>query len=458
MYDSTGKTFGTRGRCSLASRGAILGLLCGVLCGCAAITNPVANAIPVRLVPPELLCGPPRGEMRTIPLTLLGQRPPEVYRLGPNDVLGVYIEGVLPANRPNETGSNPPVYFPSQIDPLARGLPASLGYPIPVRENGTLTLPLVDPIFVQDKSVAEAEAAIRDAYVKQGILQAGRERIIVSLMQPRQTHVTVIRQEVGGFTTGGLGGSVAVAEKRGTGHQVNLRAYENDVLTAISETGGLPGLDAYSEIIVFKRGQSNSALVQSLEMLPRGQNPLQVADLCPRVIRIPTRVLPGQSLPFGSRDVILDNGDVVFLEARDSELFYTAGLLPPGEHVLPRDYDLDVVAAVAKVQGPMLNGGFATSNLSGVVVQPGMGNPSPSQLVVLRRTAGGGQVAIRVDLNRALRDQRERIRVQAGDVLFLQETPGEAIARYASQVFKFSVVSEVFKTSTTTGTAAAIVP
>jgi CBS-domain-containing membrane protein len=79
-------------------------------------------------------------------------------------------------------------------------------------------------------------------------------------------------------------------------------------------------------------------------------------------------------------------------------------------------------------------------------------------LTVIRRTANGGQVNIRVDLNRALRDRRERINVQAGDMLILQETPGEAIARYFTQTFSFSIVSEVVKTSRTTATTAATVP
>src|SRR5438876_12441613 len=52
-------------------------LLCWVLSGCAAITNPVANGLPVKLLPPELLTRP--GEdAQTIPLTRFGQDLPEV--------------------------------------------------------------------------------------------------------------------------------------------------------------------------------------------------------------------------------------------------------------------------------------------------------------------------------------------------------------------------------------------
>ncbi len=280
---------------------AVIALGSGMLSGCAALTNPVANGIPVRLVPPELLAGPREEEMQTIPLSLLRQNPPKIYRLAAGDVLGIYIEGVLPAITPNQPRENPPVYFPSQIDPLARGLPPSMGYPIPVRDDGTVALPLIAPLQVTGKSLAEAEAAIREAYVGQGFLRPGTERIFVSLMQPRMVRVTVIRQESGGFTSGGLGGIISTSSKRGTGHVVNLRVYENDVLTALAETGGLPGLDAYNSVIVFKRADGNPALIQSLESLPAGQEPSLAAASCPRVIQIPLRGILASKLPIGRR-------------------------------------------------------------------------------------------------------------------------------------------------------------
>ena len=185
---------------------------------------------------------------------------------------------------------------------------------------------------------------------------------------------------------------------------------------------------------------------------------MSLANYGVRIVRIPTRVLPGAELPFAPEDVVLETGDVVFLEARDIARYYTGGLLPATEQVLPRDYDLDVVEAVARVQGTLLNGAFGGSNLSGELLNPGLGNPSPSGLTVLRRTPGGRQVAIKVDLNLALRDPRERIAVLPGDVLILQETPGEAIARYFTQVFRFNFVSRVITTSTTTGTTSLLVP
>ena len=60
----------------------VLGLaLASVLAGgCASITNPVVDGIPVRRLPPEFL-GLPREEQREIPLTLLRQKPPSNGRL-----------------------------------------------------------------------------------------------------------------------------------------------------------------------------------------------------------------------------------------------------------------------------------------------------------------------------------------------------------------------------------------
>src|SRR6185295_12742075 len=104
------------------------------------------------------------------PLSLLRQPPPDVYRLASGDILGVWIEGVL-----GERGQAPPVQAPASGND-----PASLGLPIPVREDGTVVLPYVDPISVKGLTLKEAQEAVRKAYtVDRKILQPGRERILV---------------------------------------------------------------------------------------------------------------------------------------------------------------------------------------------------------------------------------------------------------------------------------------
>src|SRR5260221_2037845 len=74
-----------------------------VMQGCAALSNPVANGIPVRKLPPELL-GESKANLQTIPLSLLRQPRADAYKLAAGDVLGIWIEGVL-----GEKGQPPPV-------------------------------------------------------------------------------------------------------------------------------------------------------------------------------------------------------------------------------------------------------------------------------------------------------------------------------------------------------------
>jgi hypothetical protein len=221
--------------------------------------------------------------------------------------------------------------------------------------------------------------------------------------------------------------------KRGTGHEVFLRADQNDVLHALALTGGLPCIDACDEITVQRAMQL-------------GDHPDPAAHpLSAPIVRIPLRWPPDQPLPFGPHDVLLGPGDVVIVNPRDQDVYYTAGLMPAGEHILPRDVDLDVIEAICRVRGPLVNGAVAVSNLSGQLIQPGIGNPSPALLAVLRKTPGGGQVNIRVDLDRALCDPKERILVQPGDILVMQEKPSDAVTRWFTQTFlNFNLVWEAF--------------
>jgi protein involved in polysaccharide export with SLBB domain len=410
----------------------------------------VADAIPVRYLPPEVL-GERKEDYQPIPLNMLRQKQPDAYRLGPGDILGVFIEGVL---------GDPNLPVPVGI-PTTPNAPPSLGYPLPVRDDGTLPLPLIGPLKVEGMTLTEAQAAVVRAYtagVGKQILKAGRERIIVTLQRPRQYHVLVVRQDGAGpqgtgasaggnaqFVFGTTGGGAILGQtRRGAGYAIELPAYENDVLNALARTGGLPGTDAKNEVII-QRGSYSAATFAAFANCPdpaallaqqQAAGPGQ--DGAPQTIRIPLRLRPGTPPPFKPEDVILKDGDIVFIEARNTELFYTGGLLPARQFILPRDYDLDVLQAVAAVAGPLVNGAVNFNNLSGSIQQPGLGFPSPSQVTVLRRTPGGGQIPIKVSLNRALRDPRERVLIQPGDFLILQQTMGEALAQYTISNLRFN--------------------
>lgn len=419
------------------------------LSGCAALTNPVGDGVPVRQVSPEML-GRPREEEKTIPLKSLRQKPPDVYRLDAGDVLGVWIETVL-----GERNQPPPVHVAEQGN-----LPPALGYPIPVGEDGTIALPLIDPLPVKRLTIVETREAIRKAYtVTKKVLIPGQERILVTLQRPRHYHVLVIRQDSGGLTVGQTG--AISSTKRGTGFELYLSAYKNDVLSALARTGGFPGLDAKNEIII-ERGSDT--------MPPGEAGGLQECRTCPvdgrfppswgggEFIRIPLRLRPEEGLPFKPEDIVLRNGDIVYIESRDTEVFYTGGLLGSGQFGLPRDYDLNVVDAICLARGPLVSGGINQNNLSGAILAGGIGFPSPSLVTILRRTPAGGQLAIKVDLNRALRDPRERILIQPKDVIILQQTVGEAIAQYFTTVFRLSFFGVPLRHRDATATTTVVLP
>ncbi len=427
-------------------RSLAVAALAVVVPGCASWTNPVANGVPVRLLPPELLAES-KEELVPIPLKLLKRPPPGDYELGPGDVLGVYVDGVL--GNPDQL---PPVSYPDSQD-----LPPALGFPIPVRQDGTLALPLVKPVHVAGLTLPAAHHEIVKAYTQEKkIVKQDESRILLTMMRPRQARVTVIREDSAeGPSQAAISPtSIAVTPatrtaKRGQGMNILLAANQADVLSALAETGGMPGSDAVNEIVI-ERGHA---------AVPGLHNPYEhtrydgVRDQGPERIRIPLRLPPGAEIPFGPEDVTLHDGDIVFVAARQADVFYTGGLLGSREVPLPRDYDLGVVEAVTSVGATILNGGVNGNNLSGNLIGVGIGNPSPSLLTVIRQVPGTGKnLRIRVDLNEALRDPRENVLVRAGDILILQETPGESLTRYLSNIF----ILDFFADGNTTSSAAAV--
>jgi len=387
--------------------------------GCAAVTNPVADGIPVNRLPEEFR-GKSREELKPISLTLLRQKPISIHKVDVGDVLGIFIENVL-----GEKNSAPPIRFDAQ-----GGQNPALGFPILVQEDGTISLPYVDPIKVSGLTLIEVQNKIIDEYVvRKKILKPEGARILVTLLQARRYHILVMREDggspgVNAIPQFGTNGNIIGTSRKGSGFNLDLPIGENDILNALARSGGLPGTDAKNEVIIHKKNSKNPEAV----------------------MRIPLRLKDGEPPPFKPEDVVLDNGDIVFLESRDAEVFYTAGLLGSAQFPLPRDYDLDIVQAIAQVRGPLLNGGFGQAQFNANSVSSGLGNPSPSLVTILRKTAYGKQLPIRVDLNKAMYDPRERIIVQPGDILVLQERPGEAFVRYITQQSRFNFIGTILST------------
>lgn len=410
-----------------------IGLLGIALSGCSAVT---LSGVPANRLP-RWLQAEPRANRQPINLIRLRQDPPPVYLLGPRDILGIFIQGVL--GREEEA---PPVHFP-----IDGATPPALGFPIPIREDGTLALPLIDPVKVSGLTLAQAENEIRNEYLRKGILIPGQDRIIVTLIRKRTYQIVVVREDLGSQQTA-VGVSLAGPSKRGSAFSIDLEAYENDVMHALAETGGLPGLDAKNELLIlrgsFADAQARDGLIQEMAGSGPYNGSADYVRRNPNVIRIPMRSEPGQpATQLAEEDIILTTGDIVFIESRDRDVFYTGGLLQGREIPLPRDYDLDVLAAIA-LSGGSVSAGLGTGTLarSGAGISGGgMGGSSiipPTQIIILRKLPNGGSIPIKISLNRAMADTSQRILIQPGDYILLQYTPLELAGNVILSTFTFN--------------------
>jgi hypothetical protein len=420
-----------------------LGLMSLGLTGCTGLMpSNRLEGLNARRIPKNLL-EPPRSNKEPLDYVMLRQDAPNPYLLDAYDTLGIYIEGILGKE------DEPPPYLP---DPLGN-VPPAIGYPIPIRRDGTLVLPLLkEPVELKGKTVAEAQDIIREAYIKEELIQPEGFRILVTLYRPRTYQVIVIREDGGGE----LGRSNierfqarenTASNERGTGFILDMPAYENDVLHALMETGGLPGIDAKPEVKVL-RGNFKKSLTNAKNRAEVLKN-LGTCELAPptdnpNMVIIPTRLAPEEIPSFTQEDVILGEGDVLVVEARNRDVFYTGGLLGGAEVPLPRDYDLDVMAAIA-VSGGQLGGGFRFG-VAGNFSSFGSGASlrgstiAPTEVTIIRETPFNKQVPIKINLRKALADPSQRILIKPGDVVILDYTPAEVWANIFLNTFPFNTL------------------
>lgn len=416
---------------------ALMAMLVIPVVGCSPVMINGIPAIPAHRVPAEFLVATKKDELQPISISRLRQDPPEVYILGAGDILGLYIENVL-----GSSDELPPINYPD--DPSRA---PSIGFPVPIRDDGTVSLPFVDPIKLEGLSIVQATDTIRKAYtIDKQILKPENDRIIVTLIKRRTIQVLVIRQE---------GGGKDGVTKRGSGATLDLPMTENDVLHALNLTGGLPGLDVKNEVLIL-RGRFKSATERDriVAEIKAGRGVCEAERPLPNdknTTRIPLRFDPHNPPSFGQEDITLEQGDIILLESRDRETYFTGGQLGGGEVALPRDRDLDVVAAIALAGGSLgagmtpiaavgggAGGGQFTQNMMGAGGQGGGGIFPPSRVIILREAPGGRQIPIRVDLNRALTDVSHRILIKPKDVVILQNTVAEDFANVLLGLISFN--------------------
>ncbi len=428
---------------SLAARltssilGGVVTLSMASSVGCRAITD-VHESIPASRLPRHLAVEPREGR-QVFPFTALGQEKPASHIIGGGDQLSVFVFGVLPPG----TETTPilqrtqPVnqrYYP----PHGSVVGATTGLPVLVDQDGSVELPLIGKVHLGGLTLPEATTAVKNSYRDKQITKQDSERVIVSLVTARVHRVVVLREDTPNAAVQLVEPGKVDHIHRGSADVVDLPVYENDVLHALSVTGGLPGTDAAREIWVFKRsGLEDPHAITSTELQTRAASYHQSEGTQGQVIRIPLTGCPGESVSFSMKDIVVEDGDVVYVPRRE-EFFYVGGLVAGAKIPLPRDEDIDVLEAVALANGSV-GGPLGQSGQSLASGTPGH-MVRPTRVIILRELPDGRQLPIRVDLARAMVDPKERILIQQNDVVMLQFKPHQAVFNGVLNTLNFSVL------------------
>ena len=349
---------------------------------------------------------------------------PRVYTLDEGDTLGVFVEGVV-----GEQDSNPPINYP----PDGSSLGPAMGFPTLVLHDATIRLPNVDAISVKGLTVSQVESLLKRLYRDgENPIISEQSRVIVSLVRKRTVNVTVIRgdQSQARSNSGSRFNTGPVAARSDGSASIvglNLPAGENDLLNAMVQSGGLPGVNAENQLQVFRTAKKpivdprfrNGAFPRSGETHPSNST------------SFPIRTDRQASL-FPRSSAQLNNGDIVAIASKPTEVFYTGGLLGGGEFRVPRDRALSVMDAVA------LSGGIPQSQRGGIVPN------HPPRVLRLLRTQNGRQLTFRFDLSGGYSQQAANTQVRAGDYLILDYSRAQRVQNLGTGVLDTVGVRQLF--------------
>jgi hypothetical protein len=104
------------GQVGLLRLDLLLILLClfcvlAVQVGCTSLASPISG-VPAHRLPSQFLA-PPKNNLVPIDISRLRQEPPRQYLVDADDILGIYIEGVL-----GKSEEAPPVHMPDRFSDL----------------------------------------------------------------------------------------------------------------------------------------------------------------------------------------------------------------------------------------------------------------------------------------------------------------------------------------------------
>lgn len=363
-------------RWRLGRWGLPVGLLMIAASGCQSGTYRAAN------LPPQFCC-PPSMNSEEVNLSAISGANYNSSLIAPGDLLEVTI---------------------------ATGLVEDAPVPLKTRvaDNGSISLPMIGPVHVAGLEAFEAGETVESQAIERGIYR--RPQANVEIEQKAVNRVTVLGK----------------VNEPGT-HEIPRGA--TDLLTALAAAGGLAE-DAGTLVEI--RRQSPSMLAESGGDSPDG---VQLAayeqgrPFGPPAADLPMgQHYPSTTAPSGGRhplgtvqvdlanpqqtaqhDLRLQDGDVVHVFPRPERMVYVGGLVrEPGKFEIPRNRDLDLLQAVQMA-------GDKSS-------------PVADKVVVIRHVPDRPEpIVIKAKLSGAKRNGRENIRLAAGDVVSVEQTPATVV-------------------------------
>ncbi|MEM9351994.1 MAG: SLBB domain-containing protein [Planctomycetota bacterium] len=266
-----------------------------------------------------------------------------------------------------------------------------------VAENGTVDVPVVGAVPVEGLEPTDAGARIAAASVERGFYL--RPHVAVEIKTKAVNKITVL----------------GAVQEPGV-HEIPRNAC--DLVSAIAAAGGLAE-DASTEVEVLSH-QTTSGTGN-----PYGiPNPTAVvtasatsAPAGPRIARLDLAKATRQSI---SEQHLADR-DVVMVRPTEERLIHVTGVVEtPDQFELPDGQDVRLLDAVALAGGPS--------------------SPVADKVIILRnRKDGGAPVVINASLGRAKKNNRENLRLAAGDMVSVEQTPATTLLDTLEKLFRISV-------------------
>jgi polysaccharide export outer membrane protein len=259
--------------------------------------------------------------------------------------------------------------------------------PIRVGDDGTANVPLVGKVELAGMELADAEHAIASAGVYRGVFR--NPHVTVTMKRPRVNKVTVI----------------GAVEEPGV---YDLPRGSSALLAALVAAGGLSD-EAGTEVEIRRPQRGGRPDGMPLQQVPRERlagyvqgGPIAEPVATPASSARIDLVSAAQE---GRGGYYLDDGDVVMVESRDPKPIHVLGLVrKPGQYELPTRQEMHLLDAIA--------------------VAGGLDIPWAENVIVIRHVPGRKEpVLIKAKLSQAKRDGKANLRLAAGDVVSVEQTP-----------------------------------